>query len=226
MFQTNLDVKLPGLNTSNINFKIPACLRREHWIVRVTGKWFNYGILFIVMLLDLNMWKNQIFYTPLSYGQYTGEDGHIFSVYDSYSLSHYNNETIYSYAWRNSTIDPTTNQTYITADYRTNSRYRSYSLPLRGIAFIPSVVTLILFGVLIYIFGREGSAQFENKEDPVSLTNVKVIREKDSRDGADYTDSAVKAEGENSEKSSPVGNYGSTEERTKSRADSSITPVG
>ena len=26
------------------------------------GKWFNYGIIFLVMLFDLNMWKNQIFY--------------------------------------------------------------------------------------------------------------------------------------------------------------------
>jgi hypothetical protein len=36
------------------------------------GKWFNYGIIVLVMLLDLNMWKNQIFYNPKDFGQYTG----------------------------------------------------------------------------------------------------------------------------------------------------------
>ena len=35
-----------------------------------SGKWFNYGIIFLVMLLDLNMWKNQIFYNPSDYAQY------------------------------------------------------------------------------------------------------------------------------------------------------------
>lgn len=43
------------------------------------GKWFNYGIIFLVMLLDLNMWKNQIFYHPDDYAQYwdnsTGQYG-------------------------------------------------------------------------------------------------------------------------------------------------------
>ena len=40
--------------------------------MKLSGKWFNYGIIFLVMIFDLNMWKNQIFYYPEAYGQYTG----------------------------------------------------------------------------------------------------------------------------------------------------------
>ena len=48
-----------------------------HLFLQVTGKWFQYGVLFIVMLLDLNMWKNQILYDPLTYGQYTNAEGKV-----------------------------------------------------------------------------------------------------------------------------------------------------
>lgn len=44
------------------------------------GKWFNYSIIVFVMILDLNMWKNQIFYIPAEYGQYTGPDHKVFSI--------------------------------------------------------------------------------------------------------------------------------------------------
>lgn len=216
LFQTNLDVKLPGLNTAHINFRIPDCLRREHWTITVTGKWFNYGILFFVMLLDLNMWKNQIFYTPLTFGQYTGEDDHIYSVYDEFSLNHYMNTTIYSYAWRNSTINPITNATYISADHRTNSRYRGYALAWRGLAFIPSLIVFIMFGVLIYIFGREGTEQYENAEFKtrgVSLTSVQIRRDRvDKVDGEENEGKAEVSEPTEPtvEKPPQSNNYGAT----------------
>ena len=46
----------------------------------LTGKWFNYGIIFLVMLFDLNMWKNQIFYQPKNYGQYTDAQYRVWTV--------------------------------------------------------------------------------------------------------------------------------------------------
>lgn len=46
------------------------------------GKWFNYGIIFLVLILDLNMWKNQIFYKPHEYGQYIGPGQKIYTVKD------------------------------------------------------------------------------------------------------------------------------------------------
>ena len=191
LFQSNLDVKLPGVNTAHIKFDIPKCLKREKWVVHITGKWFNYGILFIVMLLDLNMWKNQIFYNPLDFGQYTGPDGKIYSVMDEWSLDRYKNETVYSYNWRVSTINPSTNQTYLAADFKTNSRFRGEPLSMRALAFIPSLLALIMFGALIYVFGREGTKQYEetdrkkqHRNASERITGVRISKiDPDSTDG-------------------------------------------
>jgi len=43
--------------------------------VTIEGKWFNYGVVFIVMVFDLYQWKNQIYYQPWLYGQYTDSQG-------------------------------------------------------------------------------------------------------------------------------------------------------
>lgn len=180
---TDLDIKLPGVNTASIKFKIPLWLTQkitkitEHMYVHISGKWFQYGILFIVLLLDLNMWKNQIFYEPLAYGQYTGPDGKIFTVLDKYSLSNYGNETMYSYAWRNSTVDPLTNNTFITADYRTNSRYRGYPLKLKAIAFVPSLLTFVVFGLLIHLFGKKPIPPDFPINEHVELSNAPDVED-------------------------------------------------
>lgn len=47
----------------------PARRSLARFYVKVTGKWFNYGIIFMVMILDINMTKNQIVYIPADYGQ-------------------------------------------------------------------------------------------------------------------------------------------------------------
>lgn len=152
-FISAIDIKLPGLNTAHIRFQIPKCLKREHWNVHITGKWFNYGILFIVMLLDLNMWKNQIFYGPYDYGQYTGPEGRIYTVQDDYSLENFNESQV-TFDYRSTTINPDTNKTYVDGDTHMNTKYLNYALGVKCIAFIPSVIALIVFGVLIWNFGR------------------------------------------------------------------------
>ena len=72
-----MDIKLPGMNSDNMGFKLQKCcgLKDEDLEINITGKWFNYGIIFIVMILDLNMWKNQLFYKPFDFGQYTDDNG-------------------------------------------------------------------------------------------------------------------------------------------------------
>ena len=167
------------------------------------------------MLLDLNMWKNQIFYKPLDFGQYTGIDDRIYYVSDAFSLQHAKNSTIYSYAWRANTTDPLTNLTYLAGDGKINSRYRGYALALRGLAFIPAVFVFIMFGVLIYIFGREGTNQYESaefKKDGVKLTGFKAQKstKQDFTDGAEGTGPVEEKPG--SINSSPKS-YGSTSNR-------------
>ena len=65
-FTSTLDVNLPGFNKHIISF--------DAMQIQISGKWFNYGIIFLVMIFDLNMWKNQIFYYPEKYGQYIGKE--------------------------------------------------------------------------------------------------------------------------------------------------------
>lgn len=55
-FRTDLDIKLPGVKSANVSFQLCRMCSRFH----ITGKWFNYGILFLVMALDLNMSKNMV----------------------------------------------------------------------------------------------------------------------------------------------------------------------
>jgi len=105
------------------------------------------------MLLDLNMWKNQIFYAPYDYGQYTNPDGRIYTVQDDYSLENFN-ETQTTYEFRNTNISPDTNQTFISGDTHMNTKYLNYALGVKSIAFIPSIIAFIVFGILIWQFGR------------------------------------------------------------------------
>ncbi|KAK6973795.1 transmembrane protein 117 [Biomphalaria glabrata] len=157
-----IDIKLPGVNASHVRFKIPKLLRKlEYWHIHISGKWFNYGILFIVILLDLNMWKNQMFYAPYDYGQYIDDYGRIYTVLDSFSLNNAN-KSILTFYYRNSTINPDTGNVYALADTRMNSRYNGYSLGLKGLAFVPSLAIFLIFGLMVAIYGRRPKPTQEN----------------------------------------------------------------
>ena len=43
--------------------------------IEFTGKWLYYGLLSVIMMHDMYMWKKQIFYQPFDYGQYTDREG-------------------------------------------------------------------------------------------------------------------------------------------------------
>lgn len=152
-FQSNIDIKLPGVDTSSFHITPPSCLKKENWAVHVTGKWFNYGIIFIVMILDLNMWKNQIFYDPFTFGQYTDSKGYIYTVSNDTFVANANKTTL-SYDWRWGNINPNTNRSYGLDDLRMNTKYLGYSLGVKSMAFIPSIVAFIVFGLLIWFYGR------------------------------------------------------------------------
>ena len=114
--ERNRQVKHVNMTGKTLFSKIQCILCREaHFdnflfhCCYLSGKWFNYGILFIVILLDLNMWKNQIFYTPYQYGQYVDDFGRIYTVMDQYSLDHANSSTL-TFEYRNVTINPDTKE--------------------------------------------------------------------------------------------------------------------
>ncbi|XP_035825513.1 transmembrane protein 117 [Aplysia californica] len=161
-FISAIDIKLPGLNMAHIRFEIPKLLKKvEYWQVHISGKWFNYGILFIVIILDLNMWKNQIFYSPFDYGQYVDSEGRIHTVTDRFSLDNAN-ESILTFDYRNVTINPDTGQRYILGDTMMNARYNGYSMGLKGMAFVPSIAVFLLFGIFVWIYGRRPKPTQEN----------------------------------------------------------------
>ena len=106
------------------------------------------------MILDLNMWKNQIFYEPFAYGQYTDPEGYIYTVADQQFLR-WGNRSLMTHEYRWNHINPKTNRTYGFEDVRMNSKYKGYSLTLKGIAFFPSIFAFCVFGYLVWLFGLE-----------------------------------------------------------------------
>ncbi|XP_048862246.1 transmembrane protein 117 isoform X2 [Brienomyrus brachyistius] len=154
-FMGDLDINLPGLPTNHVKVRLPVCKRifKEEYHIHITGKWFNYGIIFMVLILDLNMWKNQIFYEPYEYGQYVGPGEKIYTVEVPETLVNFNRSTL-TWEWRSSNIDPETNLTYVLQDMFLHSRYIGTSIDIKCLAFIPSLAAFALFGFFISLLGR------------------------------------------------------------------------
>ncbi|KAG9490235.1 hypothetical protein GDO78_005885 [Eleutherodactylus coqui] len=175
-FMGDVDVNLPGLPTSHMQFRVPYCHRifKEEYHIHITGKWFNYGIIFLVLILDLNMWKNQIFYKPSAYGQYIGPGQQIFTVEDAESLRNLNLSTL-SWEWRSNSTDPHTNKSYVDGDMFLHSRYIGANLNVKCLAFIPSLMAFVLFGFFISLFGRFQKSEqgMENKDKSYKRINRK-----------------------------------------------------
>ena len=74
-FNGVIDIKPPGIPTTEFSFPIPSCMSYRTNRVEFKGKWLYYGILLVVMMHDMYMWKKQIFYKPFDYGQYTDSQG-------------------------------------------------------------------------------------------------------------------------------------------------------
>ncbi|XP_052400169.1 transmembrane protein 117 isoform X1 [Carassius gibelio] len=166
-FMGDLDMNLPGLSTTQLKIKLPMSKRifKEEYHIHITGKWFNYGIIFMVLILDLNMWKNQIFYKPYEYGQYVGPGEKIYTVEDPETLHNFNRSTL-TWEWRSTNTDPLTNRTYIQRDMFLHSRYVGASLDVKCLAFIPSLAAFVLFGFFIWLFGRfQDSEKFPENQD-------------------------------------------------------------
>uniref|UniRef100_A0A672ZRA2 Transmembrane protein 117 n=2 Tax=Sphaeramia orbicularis TaxID=375764 RepID=A0A672ZRA2_9TELE len=166
-FMGDLDMNLPGMSTTHVKVKLPVCKRifKEEYHIHITGKWFNYGIIFLVLILDLNMWKNQIFYKPYEYGQYVGPGEKIYTVEEPETLQYFNHSTL-TYEWRSTNIDPNTNFTYVKQDMFLHSRFVGASLDVKCLAFIPSLAAFVLFGFFIWLFGRfQDSETFTENPD-------------------------------------------------------------
>ncbi|KAG8306024.1 hypothetical protein J6590_056699 [Homalodisca vitripennis] len=166
-FTTTLHVNLPGFSVATLEWKYAE--------VHLTGKWFNYGLIFMVMLLDLNMWKNQIFYYPSKYGQYVEPTGNkILTVLDEAILMT-GNKSLWTWESR-SQSNSTTGQQFCTKDMVMNSRYMGYPLLLKCTAIIPSFVAVTLFVTVVSLYGRfpEDQAHPSNRSGSPCHTSAGV----------------------------------------------------
>jgi len=110
-----------------------------------TGKWFNYGIIVFVMMLDLNMWKNQIIYSPADFGQYTHPGTHqVYTVNETAWPTKFDledpelsNYTIWTWELRSQKLHPLTNKSLVESDLVINSLYIGYHWSIKALSFIP-----------------------------------------------------------------------------------------
>ncbi|XP_072915808.1 transmembrane protein 117 isoform X3 [Hemitrygon akajei] len=192
-FMGNLEINLPGLPTSHIQLRLPHFQKifKNEYTVCITGKWFNYGIIFLVLILDLNMWKNQIFYQPGEYGQYVGPGQKIYTVEDMETLKALNKSTL-NWEWRSTNINPMTNRTYVHGDMFLHSRYVGAKLGVKCLAFVPSILAFIFFGFFIWFFGRfQKSELIKDKQDNLY---VKIKRKSPSEFSKDLNEVAEDAQ--------------------------------
>ncbi|XP_066903151.1 transmembrane protein 117 isoform X1 [Halyomorpha halys] len=166
-FTTTVHINLPGFSVSTLEWKYAE--------LTLTGKWFSYGIIFMVMMLDLNMWKNQIFYTPDKFGQYVGPNNKIHTVQDQTILQ---TENVSLWTWESrSKINETTKLPYYYEDMKMNSRYMGYPLIMKCTAFIPSIFTLSLFIYLIYLYGRFPHAKRDDRQCNTELVTEEGVKD-------------------------------------------------
>lgn len=88
-FDSGLAIKAPFVNSETWHLKPPDTLTerlseeaRDFFQLKVTGKWMQYGVLFLVMCLDANMLKNQVLYDPPLYAQYVESSGRVWVIQD------------------------------------------------------------------------------------------------------------------------------------------------
>lgn len=94
-----------------------------------------------------------MFYSPFEYGQFVGPNKRIHTVHDQETLRTHN-RTMLSYDWRSTNWDPETNASYIATDMVMNSQFVGVELSAKGMAFIPSLMAFVCFGILVWYFGR------------------------------------------------------------------------
>merc|ERR1711865_658265 len=106
-FKTPNFIKMPGMKIAN--------LKCPNMNVLLTGKWFNYSLMFFVLLIDIMMLKNNVFYTPEDTSQYTDPDGYVWTVYSP------TNDVIYS--WERHTNCTATCYESCCKDFKVAARY-------------------------------------------------------------------------------------------------------
>eukprot|EP01059_Diplonema_ambulator_P030487 TRINITY_DN5233_c0_g3_i6.p2 TRINITY_DN5233_c0_g3~~TRINITY_DN5233_c0_g3_i6.p2 ORF type:complete len:652 (+),score=183.40 TRINITY_DN5233_c0_g3_i6:924-2879(+) len=178
-FDTSQEVKFPGIEISELSCgdccefdvvqydgegerlsgrKLPC------FTAFATGKWFNYGIIFLVMCLDFNMLKNQLVYEPAAYGQYLNTNNSQVCTPRSYDLANlivadwkatrnpiYENGTYYEERVAGGFLIPGTHDG---VDFCMTSKYAGASAAAKYSAALPSFLSVALFFYWLYNYNK------------------------------------------------------------------------
>lgn len=169
------EIKIAGTFVTEINIqwfdvladKLKACLagtKIESWWqallesgffhVIITGKWMNYGPLFVIIGFDLNMMKNQLIYAPQNFGQYINpETNEIWAITDTDYLDlAYTNGVLVQpelITWEARVGAENPSASALT-DFNTTSRYVGTSGFLLFLAALPGLSALAFFIYLVW----------------------------------------------------------------------------
>jgi hypothetical protein len=82
------DWDFPNFKNDN-DFSIPCSGPDEKKCIRINHKWLQYGPLLVIIMLDINMLKNQCVYKPSNFAQYIHPSTHeIWTISDLDSIVH------------------------------------------------------------------------------------------------------------------------------------------
>eukprot|EP00899_Mesostigma_viride_P008040 jgi/Mesvir1/17237/Mv07650-RA.1 len=145
LFTSSQDLLLPGLSMHDLKLsciRLPDRFMRATLVrVHISAKWLNYGVVFLIHLLDINMLVTQIAYRPLPYGQYTDPASHIVAITNATlveELLHSPNKTqLISWETRRGV-----------GDARMHCRWIDVNVAVELLATIPPLAILIIFLLL------------------------------------------------------------------------------
>eukprot|EP01127_Copromyxa_protea_P001959 TRINITY_DN1185_c0_g1_i2.p1 TRINITY_DN1185_c0_g1~~TRINITY_DN1185_c0_g1_i2.p1 ORF type:complete len:455 (+),score=85.32 TRINITY_DN1185_c0_g1_i2:147-1511(+) len=153
-FKTNTDVKLPGMETGNLKCN---CLAK--YPVVITGKWFNYGIVLAVMVLDFNALNNHLSYNPMAYGQYVHPETQRIMTITNVTEAYDYNQLNWTVRWMENKTE---------SDIMLSSRYLGLSWGWRLLVIVPTALIAIGFFAGTYL-GNKRVTRIKKAEEAARL---------------------------------------------------------
>jgi hypothetical protein len=187
------DIKIAGTFDTTIQctcfekcmnkFKNLKCVRKcSDWIghffaFNISGKWMNFGPLMVIIVLDLNMFKNQLFYVPVDYGQYVDSTDRIWTIVDpNYLALAYEDgllregaESLIAWEARMGAVNVTASAL---TDVPSNSKYTDQPVAVMAVLGVWQCLMLLFF------FGLIGYANhYKHLEKVHTLEKVEIEKE-------------------------------------------------
>jgi len=124
-FKLNSHIKLPGFTFSSYTIQF-CCIKLE-----LRGKWFIYGLLSLILIIDIYNFKNQMIYNPIDFEQYTYLDDHIRSINNSEAFLHGDTSKLNLF------------NNYGKHYLKLNAKYAGQEDDIKGTAYLPLVLTIL-----------------------------------------------------------------------------------